>query len=467
MTNSLTTVGADRPAMETRLRRRMAKGQLLASLVLLMLSILVVSAHTYVYRTIGPIDELQHIDYADSMAHGHIPVFPAPIGQHALAEESCRGLDAGGGNSFPLPACGATPYDNAKYQEGGLSTQAFHPPLYYAVVGPVARGIASLLRLDSVVDVERLLGGLWFGAGLCLALAAAVRVGVKPWVAALPLALVVAMPQMIYAHSSVDNDVSAFFVGALALWAVTRDSGSRRFAFVLALIGVIAGLTKVTNGFGIALAALIAFLVPTISSSAREGAVTWWRRVRPGLWMSLGYLVATVAWQAYFVKTRLIAPKDLSIFNRFKPDSVTVGSVLQNINSYADPFYTGQRSTPESSPAYIAPQFLHPLALALAFLGSSIFFVAVYSTWLRGRPSLATTTGRLTSLVLVLAGPLQFLAVYIATSAGYTQVRYAWSIVPAYAVVTALVVRRLGQWVIAGVVVLSLGCFAYYVAHSL
>lgn len=424
-----------------------------------LLASLVVAMHVQSYSVIGPVDELQQIDYADHLSRGELPIFPAPIGQTPLKEEACRGIDAGG-YQFTPPPCGVVPYDSSKYQEGGLSTQAFHPPLYYAVVGPTSRVIANIFSFDSLVGIQRMLGAAWLAAGLCLALAASVRIGLSRRRATLVLALVAVMPQVVYAHSTVNNDVSALFVGALALWAVIRDTGSRWFSVLLVFVGAVAGLTKVTNGLGLGVAALLVFFAPWLAAR-RPRKFSVWTRFRPGVALLAGYLVANLVWQGIFARIRLASPRDVSIFNRFEPQQVTPASVIQHMSTYSDPFFAGQRPTPLSFAAYVAPPFTKPLLMTIAFLASLIFLAAVYgSIAIYGRrKSVVTTLGACTAATLLLAGPLQFYGVYLATSAGYSNTRYSWSVLPAYAVVTALAVKGKRLWVIAALFVALLGTY--------
>src|SRR5947209_19307656 len=128
------------------------------------ISMVLVVAHVTSYTEIGPIDELQHIDYADKLGHFTVPRFPEEVSQRALGESACRGLDS----LFKISdTCGQDRYDRAHFQEAGQNTAAFHPPLYYALVGVPGRIVAAISG-KSAVGVERVFGAFWLGAALCL-----------------------------------------------------------------------------------------------------------------------------------------------------------------------------------------------------------------------------------------------------------------------------------------------------------
>src|SRR5207253_6191920 len=129
--------------------------------------------------------------------------------------------------------------------------EALQPPLYYALVGFSSRALAELPG-GSAVGVARLLGALWLGVALCLMLSVATRLGAPPWPTVAVLAAVASTEQVVFLHSTVTNDATALFTGALCLWAVVHHRANRRWSVVLFAVGAIAGVTKVTNGFGVA-----------------------------------------------------------------------------------------------------------------------------------------------------------------------------------------------------------------------
>src|SRR5205807_5432582 len=153
-----------------------------------------------------------------------------------------------------------------------------------------------------------LLGALWLGAALCLMLSVATRLGALPWPTVAVLAAVASTEQVVFLHSTVTNDATALFTGALCLWAVVHHRANRRWSVVLFAVGAIAGVTKVTNGFGVAVACAFAVSAQwTLGTDAVP--VAWRRRLRPAVLLAGGYAAATVVWQGVFTLTRSQNPR--------------------------------------------------------------------------------------------------------------------------------------------------------------
>lgn len=438
-----------------RARAGILRGDRPGYLVLCVVAIVLVGLHTAAYTSIGPKDELQHLDYAEKLGSGHLPRFPEPLGQRAMEEQACRGLDY----PLPMPACESERFDSDDFQEGGLSTQTFHPPVYYAVVGPVARGLQELGVVEGTVGVERMLGALLLAAGLCLALATARRLGARLVPSVATLTLVASTQQVVFSHSTVSNDATSLFAGALCLWAVVHARSSWRSYALLAGVGLLAGGTKLTNGFGVGVACLFALLAPwAVARFEGHDRVTLWNRLKQPLVLAGSYLAATVAWQLSFTRRRTASPDDLSIFNRFKPKFLSFEIIANQIPSFAEPFRrVPPPRTVNSSPAFVPDVFAGPLPTLGTFLASLALLAGTYGSWMlfAERRRIATSLGAAVSTLLLLGGPLQFVAVNIATSAGYTETRYAFSMLPGVAIVTALVVNARSTKVIVALATFS------------
>lgn len=428
------------PARRSRLN---SQTPWLPYLLLVVIAFVAVGVHVFAYTVIGPKDELQHMDYADKISHFTFPVFPEKIGQRALAEEACRGLDDG--FDAKLPKCDDTPYRNKDFQEGGLSTQTFHPPLYYAMVGFPARAITAVLGLEGQVGVERALGAVWLAIGLCLALATAQRLGASTWATFGMLIGIATIAQVLFAQSTVSNDATAFCTGALALWALVRYRGSRTGLLLLGLVGFFAGATKITNGFGIGTACLFALFAPAaalaipLADSWRE---SWKPRAKIVAAFAGGYLIANAIWGVVFETTQLKAPRDLSIFNRFAPKKLTYKIVLDQVFAFENPFRT-----------YVPKIFSGPLMSTTGLLVILAVLAAAYGSWmfLFQTKRTAAVLGACVSSLLLLGGPLQFMFVYFATSAGYTETRYSFSMLPAIAIVGGLLATRASTRVLVAI----------------
>jgi hypothetical protein len=293
-------------------------------------------------------------------------------------------------------------------------------------------------------------------AGLCLGLATARRLGAGLVGSVAALALIATTQQVVYSHSTVSNDATTVFTGALCLWAVVHAKASWRWGIAILAIGVLAGGTKLTNGFGVATACLFAAAAPwaLMLNEGREERVTLGRRLALPALLASSYLVTTLVWQKVFEARRTMSPEDLGIFNRFKPKYLSLERIMNQIPSFADPFRTvPPPRTVNSSPAFVPSEFAGPLPTLGTFLASLALLAAAYGSWMlfAERRRVSTALGASVSAMLLLGGPLQFIAVTIATSAGYTETRYAFSMLPAVAVVAATMVNRRSTWVIGAI----------------
>ena len=434
----------------TILGRRVLGRCRLPYVVLFVIAGVLVLAHTTSYTKIGPIDELQHIDYADKLAHFQLPRFAETVGQRPLAETACRGLDS----RFRIAArCGQSSYSPKVFQEGGQGYEALQPPLYYALVGLPSRVMAALPG-GSAVGVARLLGAVWLGAALCLMLSVATRLGAAPWSTVAVLVALASTVQVLFLHSTVTNDATVLFSGALCLWAVVHHRPDRRWSAVLFAVGAVAGATKVTNGFGVGVACVFALSAPW-ELGVQAALAGWRRRLRPAVLLAAGYAVATVVWQGVFTITRLQDPRNMALFRRYIPSHITVQGVLAQVPVYADPFRTiGPPHAPLSGPVYIPHVYQGPVPSTITLLVSVMLLAATFGSWTLLAPerrSTATALGASASAFLIIGAPLQYFAIYLVTGAAETQSRYAYSIIPAMAVTAALLVRRSARWIVVGV----------------
>src|SRR5437660_6480466 len=128
---------------------------------ILLLSITLVGLHVRAYPKLSPIDELQHIDALYRASHGEIVRRGQLVGQEAMGEEACRGIDA----LFRPPPCGG-PYQPSRFQEAGINTADIHPPTYYFATVGVADLLRAVGLASNLVDAGRLVGALWLGLGL-------------------------------------------------------------------------------------------------------------------------------------------------------------------------------------------------------------------------------------------------------------------------------------------------------------
>ncbi|MBO9556665.1 glycosyltransferase family 39 protein [Cellulomonas sp.] len=419
---------------------------MLPPLLVVLVALVSVGLHVRTYTLVGPIDELQHIDYLYKS-----PELVRPgdrFGDEAMEEEACRGLDYSG---FELPPCvRGGDYDPDDFQEAGYNTASANTPLYYTITHALAAPLKAVATMDSLVTAGRLVGGLWLSAGLLLAYAAARRLGAGRWASAAVLALLACTPAVVYPSATITPDAATFAVGAGALLAALwwEERPARRWP-VLAVVTVLALAIKMTNItvlVAIGLAMLIRLvaqrwsLVGSESASRPDGGpargdvpglrpVDW---VVGGVTLAVTALVVAAGWQ---VAQGALTHGDLDAIpmnQKFKTDELSIEGVIG---------YVGQWLTPLSSPwAQVGrPEFTDALQ-RLSQLVVSTGFVAAAVIGLRAlrERSLAWAV-----LLTGLTGASLFIVVSFVAQGLYVPppARYGYALVPTMAVLTATGVK--------------------------
>jgi Dolichyl-phosphate-mannose-protein mannosyltransferase len=422
-------------------RRRLVSAA--GPVVLILVSFILVGLHVVAYTKVSPIDELQHIDYLYKSPA--IVVQGEQIGQDALREEACRGLDY----DFKLPACTINGTYNAReFQENGYNTAAINSPVYYTLTHGAAWAVQRVFGLDSLVTAGRLVGGLWLGLGLCIAFAAGRRLGISRLPLTASLALVASAPSVLLFSSTITPDAMTLGVGAATLWTLLwwEANPGRRWP-ALAAVVVFAMLVKQTNVLVIGAAIiylLLRYLVirrqqpvdpPDIAPNLAS--------VPPALKAYLGgaavIVVATavtfVGWASVY--SQQAPPADVPMNLRFQVDSFPIGPWLGSFGQMLE--------TPESQPP-------GPGSLNLKLLGARLVRICL----LTGLVALAVfanrleVSSRMRSLAraavigAIVGAPMLILLNYVTTRSFFTiPDRYGYSLLAAMALsVAALALRR-------------------------
>ena len=184
---------------------------LLVAAALFLVAAVMVSLHVDAYTRVSPVDELQHIDYLYIA-----PDSPAPgdrVGQQAMNEQACRGLDVPG---HPVPPCRPRgTYDPNAFQESGFNTASVNSPVYYTLGKAVGATIEALTPVDNLVTGARLAGIVWLGGGIALLYAAARYRGAGRWAAGVVGLLLLSAPALLYPAATINPDGQALLWGSL------------------------------------------------------------------------------------------------------------------------------------------------------------------------------------------------------------------------------------------------------------
>ena len=229
--------------MAMSLRRYFVPKTLAPYLIAFLLAFIPAFIHIVQYSQFSPIDELRHLDYALQITRGQVPKLGDKLGQDAMREESCRGIDF----QWLDPPCDSVKFTPAAFRDDGWQTASPHPPTYYILSGISGRILRGLGILDGAVDGVRLMSALLFGFGFAATFAAGRQLGVRSLPLLSGLGLLITLPGALHSASIVTPDSFAMLAGGGALLAAILWRKNLLSGRWLIIIGGLVGLTKLTN----------------------------------------------------------------------------------------------------------------------------------------------------------------------------------------------------------------------------
>jgi hypothetical protein len=399
-----------------------------ACVLLASLALLLVGLHLSAYRTLSPIDEFQHIDYAIKAGRFEIPRRGDLAGQEVMAEAACRGIDAPG---FVTPQCGLGVYEPEDFPELGINTAASQLPPYYVITGLSARAIVSFTPISSQVTAARLTGAFWLAAAASLTWYAMSLLGVARRARFIVSVLVLSTPLVVFHSATVNADVVLMFSGALVLVAaILYDRAQLSITWLLAaVIGAL--LLEPTN---VLIAGVVgAFLTIRIS---KRTDLAGWRRFAP---VSLIPLAALLQLEVIGRIQDSLFPRSGSMSRapmfqgREKMHGVNLSRLLNELSSTFTPV---QR-------AYLPPFMRTSATLAVIVLTNWLLIGAIFHTALGSetRQNIAWWS-RILALALLAAGPFYtFYYAYFSNVDFPAPGRFALPLVPLLMIVAAAALR--------------------------
>ena len=247
------------------LRRFFAPKTLAPYLIAFLLAFIPAFIHIVQYRQFSPIDELRHLDYALQITRGHVPKLGDKLGQDAMREEACRGIDY----QWLDPPCDSVKFPPAAFRDNGYQTATPHPPTYYILSGISGRILRGLGILDGAIDGARLMSALLFGFGFVATFAAGRQLGVRSFPLLAGLSVLITLPGALHSASIVTPDSFAMLAGGGALLTAVLWKKNQLSTRWLIIVGAIVGFTKLTNL--VMLLAVMAWLVAVALLEKREG----------------------------------------------------------------------------------------------------------------------------------------------------------------------------------------------------
>ena len=251
--------------------------------------------HQMKYRQFSPIDELRHLDYAVKISHGHLTHFGEKVGETAMREEMCRKVDLAG---WADPPCGKKKIDPVQFRDDGWQTASPHPPLYYIGAGVSARVLHKLGLTDSYVAGARLFSAFVTALGIMMIFHVTRRLGTSIPVGAGAALSILVFPSLLHSAGIVTPDSASLLVGATVAAVVLKFKDSAFAIRWLAVLGVVAGATKLTNLFAASAGALFLFLASGVIGhrSYRKLDAEHRRLIKGAFALLIGAAATTVLW---------------------------------------------------------------------------------------------------------------------------------------------------------------------------
>ena len=415
--------------MLRQLRGRRLSASALLPVLLALVAVGFVALQVHAYTRLSPIDELQHIDSLYKA-----PAAPAPgdrVGQEAMRQQDCRGVDAPG---FEPGACRPLgSFDPGTFQEKGYNTAAANTPIYYTATKGLAEVVEATTPADDLVTAGRLAGGVWLGLGLLITYLAGRRRGVGRAPLLVTGALLAAAPGLQFTGGTITPDAWGLLVGAVLLLAVTwweeRPTNGR--TAVLVLVAVVVALVKLTFLVGVAAVAFY-LLLGRAREDADDTGPGPLRRAVTGLVTGGVAVAAAGAWLVVVSSRPQMDPADLpDMVTRFQATAFPWTGLMDNSLVLLQPLAA---PVPVGTLSYVVlATSLVSLVLLSGTVAAAVFGAA---------PPRSTALARATLLAAVL-GALALVVMGYVFSSSYFPLppRYGMALLAPMAVVTASCLR--------------------------
>ncbi len=405
----------------------------------------------------------------------HVPRHGDTIGQEAMQEAACRGIDYPlrlsidalndwlhltgergiatlNSESVPrvqIPPCRSLLLEADQFPNFGINTASTHPPVYYTTTALAAEAFDAFPEVDSKTTGARLAGILWLGAASVVLWYILGGLGASIWSKALLVGFLAVSPRLLHESSIINPDTTALLGGVLVLAATLRWEAGRAPGWLVPLAAMAAIWLKFTNAFAVGAAVLY---LGVRAWQQRDGFTR--QQVRRWLTVSGAAVALTLAsvisWTTIQEARGLIPPEQLPTNAIYQVDSFQWDNLGQElfaaVTPLRDPF------VPDTLPRNL----LEPLGdlmnlLLLAGLGS----VAVFSAKGSRHRALAAAA----AAAMVATGVVTMTTAYLSVSAYFdTNPRYGLSLLPfAVASVVPVLDNRFIRWLLTAVVLATAG----------
>ncbi len=410
----------------------------------IVLAFVVVGVHVSKYPQLSPIDELQHLDYLYKAPTGGIIAQGERVGERALRDEVCRGLDA----AFAIPSCDApAPLDPDAFQERGYNTAYVHPPPYYVVTGVGAHAIEAITGA-SFHSSARMIGAAWLSLAVWLVWRLLVHRGATPVAQCSLLSLVIVAPSVVFASATASPDATSLLCGAAMLAAVVLWDEGIVPVWALGVAAVFTLGLKFTHVGAIGLA--VVFLA--VRSAQQAPPAEWrsssvYRHYGRALAVVLGSAFGALALWTIVQSVLAIEPEgNIPMVQTLRADEFPASQLLEQVDATFSPLQTPYYAPVLRSHEIIGLNSVLDAAVLVAVASVAVFSIA------RSRER---AVGAATAVAMLTLGPVTVLSNYFSstTVADPIPARYGLPLVPAAVLCAAPALER--RWVRVGVAALA------------
>ncbi len=422
--------------------------------------------HVGAYQTLSPVDEFQHVDYLYKAGKGQMVGRGDLVGDEAMHEEACRGVDAPG---FEMPCKPIGSYHPSQFQEGGQNTAYIHSPVYYFGTAWVGKAVVKATPIDNLFKAARLLGPMWVLPALLLMVPTMRRLGAGIVARIAAGILAVTFPTVLHATSTVNPDATALLGGALVLCAPVLLAGRWTRPGGRVVDGLAAAASMALKPSNLVVLIAGAWMRTDLSigpARADSDVPDTQDRLRPGpavsrsvsavLPMLLGAGVVSAVMLVVQARLASSDPDDIQMLHRYTVEAFPWGPFAESFLS------TGQFSAAGESSNYLAPFLRLPFIVVSSAVIAFASLVVTVAAALRSDRTAAMARSVL--IATLLGGPALIAVNFILQGIFvYIPVRYYMSLIPGVVVVGAATVGRWrhGPHALAAVAVVWSGALAF------
>jgi hypothetical protein len=425
---------------------------LLAAIGWLLVAAVVVLPFVHTFTRLSFIDEYQHVDYlAKTQQLEHVNGGER-VGQVAMREQACRGMDLEG---VVLPKCGKRHYDPVEFPGAGFNHTYADPPTYYLITAPLTSAVQKVTGLDSMVTAARSIGVLWLGAGLTATWALALRLGASRRAAVGATLLIATTPAVMLSGGTVTTDAPQLLAGGILCLVALAVVEGRRAWWWLAPTAFAVSAFKVTSLAAVGLVAVLLVATwwarrrgPTADDDATTaedvtgpGATTTvtdattatheWRALAA---MLVGAVIPLVAWNAYSSATAFSSVDDIPVGQQFKVTHLTWASLTDSVPRMVSPVRR------PSAPVFVMSD---TVTVLLALTNVLLVIACVAVAWYGSQRQVVTRLALGTAVAMALGAPAYLVMLYVTEHVSYwIPGRYGLSILPAAAALLAVAASR-------------------------